>query len=61
MAADVSASLPDLNLQDQSIVTVDSGNALVPITSLVVHGTQADPDSPLPQLETVSLLNASPF
>lgn len=60
MAADVSAALPDLNLQDQSVVTVDSGNALVKITALVVHGTQTDPEAPLPQLETVSFLNASP-
>ena len=40
MAADVSTGLPQLDLRDGSILTVDSGDAAVPITKLVVHGWQ---------------------
>ena len=68
MAADVSTTLPDLNLQDQSVVTIDSGNAAVKITALVVHGWQSDdpggPDPLLPiylQQNDGALINPANF
>lgn len=43
----VSAPLPDLDLEEQSVITVDTGDALAVITGMVVHFTQDVPDVPL--------------
>jgi hypothetical protein len=43
MPTDVSAPLPDLDLRDQSILTVDTGDPNAIITSLVIHVSQDIP------------------
>jgi len=47
---DVSAPLPDLDLRDQSILTVDTGDANAIITKLVIHVSQDIPAEALAQL-----------
>lgn len=47
MATFVSAPLPDLDLEEASIITVDTGDAAAVITGMVVHFTQDVPDVPL--------------
>jgi hypothetical protein len=44
MPTDVSAPLPDLDLRDQSLMTVDTGDPNAIITSLVIHVSQQAPD-----------------
>jgi hypothetical protein len=46
MPTDVSAPFPDLDLEEQSIIEVDLGDAASVITGLVVHFTQNVPDLP---------------
>lgn len=53
MPTDVSAPLPDLNLRDQSILTVDSGDAAAIITRIVVHLSQDLPAAAIKQLPPV--------
>ena len=48
MPTDLSAPLPDLNLQDQSILTVDAGDSSAVITLLTIHLSQDVPDDLLP-------------
>lgn len=43
MADDVSAPLPDLDLKEQSILTVDTGDNNAVITQLVIHLSQDAP------------------
>jgi hypothetical protein len=43
MPTDVATSLPDLDLRDQSILTVDTGDPNAIITSLVIHVSQDIP------------------
>lgn len=44
MPTDISAPFPDLDLEEQSIIEVDLGDALAKITGLVVHFTQDVPE-----------------
>lgn len=44
MPAIVSAPLPDLDLEEKSIIEVDTGDANAKITRVVVHFTQDIPD-----------------
>jgi hypothetical protein len=46
MATNVSAPLPDLDLEASSIITVDAGDAAAVITRMVVHFTQNAPELP---------------
>lgn len=46
MATDLSAPFPDLDLEEQSIITVALGDAASKITGLVVHFTQDVPELP---------------
>lgn len=55
MPVDVSASLPQLDLRDGTVITVTLDDPLAVITALVVHGWQTFPEvapeegpSPLP-------------
>jgi FtsP/CotA-like multicopper oxidase with cupredoxin domain len=50
--ADVSAPLPQLDLQPGSTVTVTLDDPGAVITSLVIHGWQEEPDAP-PELDPV--------
>jgi len=43
MATDVATSLPDLDLRDQSILTVDTGDANAIVTRLIIHVSQDIP------------------
>lgn len=58
MATLVSAPLPDLDLEEQSIIVVDTGDAAAIITRMVVHFTQAAPDDVAANLEPVAPLFA---
>jgi hypothetical protein len=40
MATNVSAPLPDLNLEEQSILTIDTGDPGAVITEVVIHVSQ---------------------
>jgi hypothetical protein len=53
MTTDVAAPLPDLDLRDQSILTVDTGDANAIITSLVIHVAQDIPADALAQLAPI--------
>jgi hypothetical protein len=44
MPAIVSAPFPDLDLEEKSIIEVDTGDANAKITRVVVHFTQDIPD-----------------
>lgn len=43
----VSAPLPDLDLEESSVISVDTGDALAVITGMVVHFTQDVPEEPI--------------
>ncbi len=49
MADDVSAPLPDLTWKDQSIITVDAGDASANITTFTIHLSQDVPEELLKQ------------
>lgn len=40
MATLISAPLPDLDLEEKSVLTVDTGDAAAPITRIVIHFSQ---------------------
>jgi hypothetical protein len=44
MATDVSAPFPDVDLEEQSIITVALGDPLAKITRVVMHFTQDVPE-----------------
>lgn len=44
----VSAPLPDLSLEEETIITVNSGDPGAIITQLVIHFTQDVPELPTP-------------
>jgi Mg2+/Co2+ transporter CorB len=46
MATDVSAPLPDLTLEEQSLLVIDTGDNAATITGLVIHVSQDVPDLP---------------
>jgi hypothetical protein len=56
MTTDVSAPLPDLDLADQSILTIDTGDAAAVITSIAIHVRQDTPEEDIDKLEDVLLL-----
>lgn len=43
MATLISSALPDLDLEEQSLLIVDSGNPAAVITSMTIHFTQDVP------------------
>ena len=60
MTTDVSAPLPDLDLRDQSILTVDTGDAAAIITSLVIHVAQDIPPDALALLPPLLAILPTP-
>ncbi len=58
MTDDVSAPLPDLDLREQSILTVDTGDDDAVVTQLVIHVSQDAPASAFATLPP--LLNQTP-
>lgn len=49
MATDVSAPLPDLTLEESSLLVIDTGDNSATITGLVIHVSQEVPDDVLVQ------------
>ena len=47
MPTDVSAPLPDLSLEQSSILAIDTGDANALITGVVIHVSQTVPELPL--------------
>jgi Mg2+/Co2+ transporter CorB len=46
MATDVSAPLPDLTLEESSLLVIDTGDNAATITGVVIHVSQDVPDLP---------------
>lgn len=49
MATDVSAPLPDLTLEESSLLVIDTGDNAATITRIVIHVSQEVPDDVLVQ------------
>lgn len=61
MPVDVSAPFPQLDLSENSVITVTIDDPAAVITQLVVHGWQDDPaDQPAPIPEPAVLLAQQP-
>lgn len=61
MATLISSALPDLDLEEQSLLIVDSGNPAAVITSMTIHFTQDVPQQPLQISLLPALLVHEPF
>ena len=58
MATDVSTALPDLTLDSNATIEVDTGDVNAIITSLVIHVSQNIPSDLLGLLDEIPLLTA---